>query len=39
LEVLSLVDAENLGPFTELVARSPLNTQQIILQDFGENAG
>lgn len=34
LEALSVADAGNLGPFTELVARSLLNTQQIILEDF-----
>jgi Fic family protein len=39
LETLGLADKGNLGPFTELVARSLLNTQQIILQDFNENLG
>lgn len=39
LESLSLADKGNLEPFTELVARSLLNTQQIILQDFDENYG
>lgn len=34
LESLSLADQGNLEPFTELVARSLLNTQQMILQDF-----
>lgn len=34
LEALSVADAGNLGPFTELVARSLFNTQQIILEDF-----
>lgn len=34
LEALSVADAGNLGPFTELVARSLLNTQKIILKDF-----
>jgi len=38
LEALSLSDAGNLGSFTELVARSLLNTQQIILQDLNETA-
>jgi Fic family protein len=39
LESLSLADKWNLGPFTDLMARSLLNTQQIILQDFNENSG
>jgi len=39
LETLGLADAGNLAPFVELVARSLLNTQQIILQDLNENAG
>lgn len=38
LESLALADKGNLGPFVELVARSLLNTQQIIIQDFNENA-
>jgi Fic family protein len=38
LETLSLADGGNLGPLTELVARSLLNTQQIILQDLKENS-
>ena len=38
LENLRLADGGNLGPFTELVARSLLNTQQMILQDFKENS-
>jgi hypothetical protein len=38
LEVLGLADAGNLGSFTELAARSLLNTQQIILQDLNENS-
>jgi len=38
LETLGLADKGNLGPFTELVARSLLNTQQIILQDLNENS-
>jgi Fic family protein len=37
LENLKLADDGNLGPFTELVARSLLDTQQIILQDLNEN--
>jgi len=39
LKTLSLADEGNLGPFTELLARSLLNTQQIILQDFNKNSG
>ena len=38
LETLRLADGGNLGPFTELVARSLLNTQQMILQDLKENS-
>ena len=38
LETLGLADKGNLGPFTELVVRSLLNTQQIILQDLNENS-
>ncbi len=38
LETLNLADEGNLGAFTELVARSLLNTQQIILQDLKENS-
>ncbi len=34
LEALSLADNGNLEPFAVLVARSLLNTQQIIVQDF-----
>jgi Fic family protein len=37
LETLGWADAGNLGPFAELVGRSLLNTQQIILQDFNAN--
>jgi hypothetical protein len=37
LEALKSADEGNLGPFTELVARSLLNTQQIIIQDLEEN--
>lgn len=37
LETLGVADEGNLGPFTELVARSLLNTQQIILQDLNES--
>ena len=39
LESLSLADQGNLEPFTELVARSLLNTQQMILEDFNGNSG
>lgn len=39
LESLSLADSGNLEPFTELVARSLLNTQQIIVQDLNGNSG
>ncbi|MDZ7360400.1 MAG: Fic family protein [candidate division KSB1 bacterium] len=38
LETLGLADAGNLSPFTELVARSLLNTQQIIIDDLNENS-
>jgi len=38
LETLALADQGNLGPFTELVARSLFDTQQIILRDFKENS-
>lgn len=34
LESLNLADKGNLEPFTELVARSLLNTQQMILEEF-----
>ena len=37
LETLALADEGNLGPFAELVARSLLGTQQMILQDINEN--
>ncbi|MGH7496640.1 MAG: Fic family protein [bacterium] len=37
LETLGWADAGNLIPFTELVARSLLNTQHIILQDLNAN--
>ncbi len=39
LESLSLADQGNLESFTELVARSLFNAQQIILQDFDGNSG
>lgn len=38
LEALGSADDGNLGPFTEFVAHSLLNTQQIIFQELNENA-
>ena len=39
LESLSLADQGNLEPFTELLVRSLLNTQKMIVQDLNGNSG